>query len=378
MRLLIAVQEPNTQLHEGEGGRRQEAVADDEAAAAFCIRVLPAYGGDGCQIPTAERPRFMGGSRTVAATPAAAGGAACTLVLPDGATAACTFVPCHSRLQAGWEQVHAALQPAPGDVMQFSQEASSAGRPRFRVLKLPRPVEPAVADRQPRSASRRPPGHRLFTAAALSADGMTSSWRLAGSCTTVMQVAAAVLNAWGVHSDTVCDLVLPGGQWTESAIRRHGGRHGAFASWANVARQLQPHAGDTITMRAASLEPLELHLRLTRPDSSADGGAEAGGSAMADGSAASKGVAAADGVLAADGCAAANSGAASEGCAAVDGSAAPQPPAVIGASQPAAAADGLMQGRQPDGAPVQHLPPAQQPGRSAAGATYKSADHHLH
>ncbi len=272
----LAVQRPEAESYGGGASSQQGAVGSN---AAFCVRLLKPYSGSGCSIPAVVRPRFMSSGRTVAASSAAAGGVAGTLALPGGAKVSCTFVPCLSRLQgAGWQQVHSALQLAPGDVLQFSQEAEAAGGSgcggddsgqgfSMRLAKLPRPAAPAAA-RQARRQSQ-------AAAAVVSENGRTASWPLPAGCGTGLHIPAAALDPWGVHGDTECSFVTPGGQqWDSCIFRRPGHKHGAVKCWAEVAEQLQPCAGDTITMRAGPLQPLVLHLSLARAGCAAAAGGE--------------------------------------------------------------------------------------------------------
>ena len=260
--VFAAQQKPETELYEAA-----DAAADDSTAPGFSLRLLPPYSGEGCQIPAAQRAPFLQGRRTVAPTPTAAGGVACSLALPGGVAVAATFVPYASQLQAGWPQVHEALQLAPGDVVRFSQLAASADDigSRFSVTKLPRPAqtEAAAAEGLPRPSSNRVGSG--VPAVTLSGDRSTASWRLPGGCDSTLRIAAAALDAWGVQCNTACTLVLEDGQQLDSTIhRRPMATSGSVAYWAKVAAVLQPRHGDMLHMRAALLEPLEVHLLLAR------------------------------------------------------------------------------------------------------------------
>lgn len=312
--------------------------------AALSLKLLRTYHGSTCQIPVAARHHFTVGSKSVEPSASDPGGYACTLALPNGTAASCTFVPCLSRLWGGWPLVHEALQLQPGDVLHFSPAAASDGAAssatrssqplRFSVSKQPR-QQPA--QRQP----ARPSGPDTTV---MDGDGSTASWQLPGAACgkpnggVTLWVAAVALNAWHVFGDTKCDFVLPDGDKVGAGISRVTRKsRGAVRNWARIAKALQPQPGDTLHMRAAPLEPLTVHISLTRRSDAAAAAAEGG--------------------------AAPEEAPSTDGGAAADSGAAAAPEVIMAASQPGPV------GQQPQlGAPQQAaLPmPGQQPQRPVA------------
>lgn len=193
------------------------------------------------------------------------GGRRCTLLLPSGHAVDCAgrldSTASGFRIGDGLAAVFDELQLAPGDLLQFRQDAP--GSRRFHIQKLP-PDAASIPPLHDHLAARR---QRSTTAMVLPDE--TVRWPMTACCVQQLDVPAVAMDLWRLSAATQSTLLLPDGQHFERTISTGKSSYtGHMQGWRQVAAALQLEAGDLLHMRATQLEPLELQVHLTRDDGS--------------------------------------------------------------------------------------------------------------
>lgn len=189
---------------------------------------------------------------------------ACTLMLPDGLEVACFGVAVNAdiRLTEGFAAVADALQLAPGDLLQFSQDA--AGSRRFHIQKLP-PAAAIIPPLRDYLAEKRQRGSKATTLE----DG-TIRWPMAASACQggrSMHIPADAMDAWEIATAVKAVFQLTDGRrWVRTISVSSQGSSGDVCGWSEIANVLQAEPGDLMHMRASQLQPLELQLYLITAD----------------------------------------------------------------------------------------------------------------